>query len=99
MTALGFRGHRVLHANMPASPDLRPLSSFYPSKPAMLYDELNDVLFEWTPDRITADYNADGVIKNITWEQAWERCSTMHDAQRGVIEWDGLLIAGWSPAE
>ena len=54
-------------------------------------------LFEWTPERIEKDYNVDGVARDITWLEAWQRCSTEHDKRRCIIEWDGLLIAGWKP--
>ena len=46
--------------------DLRSMSSFYPGRPALLYDELNDQLFEWTPKRIEKDYNVGGAISDIT---------------------------------
>jgi hypothetical protein len=41
---------------MPVSEDLRPMSEFDPSKPAMVHDRLNDETFEWVPEKHQADY-------------------------------------------
>jgi hypothetical protein len=46
---------------MPMSEDLRPMSEFDPSKPAMVHDRLNDETFEWVPERYMAH-----------WEPVWE---------------------------
>ena len=34
-----------------AQPDLRPMSEFAPSLPAMVRDRLNDETFEWVPEQ------------------------------------------------
>jgi hypothetical protein len=36
---------------MPNPDNLRPMSEFDPSKPALVHDRLNDEMFEWMPDR------------------------------------------------
>ena len=41
---------------MPKPEDLRPMSEFDPSQPALVYDHLNDETFEWLPARHGADY-------------------------------------------
>jgi hypothetical protein len=41
---------------MPKPEDLRPMSEFDPSKPALVHDQLNDDTFEWMPERHCADY-------------------------------------------
>jgi hypothetical protein len=46
---------------MPVSEDLRPMSEFDPSKPAMVHDRLNDEMFEWMPERHMAH-----------WKPVWE---------------------------
>ena len=40
------------------SPDLRPMSEFDPTKPAMVHDELNDETFEWDPERWGEDFHS-----------------------------------------
>ena len=61
--------------------EFRSMRSFNPSQPAMVYDELNNEWFEWKPP----DY-----------AQLYRECSNLHET-RHVIEWDGLLLAGWRP--
>ena len=58
---------------------MRRMRSFSPSEPAIVFDELNDKLFCWKPE----------------WADSYEEHRTVHDRERGVIEWDGLLLAGW----
>ena len=41
---------------MPKPEDLRPMSEFDPSRPALVYDALNDETFEWLPARHGVDY-------------------------------------------
>ena len=41
---------------MPKPQDLRPMSEFDPSRPALVYDHLNDDTFEWLPTRHGVDY-------------------------------------------
>jgi len=36
---------------MPKPEDLRPMSEFDPSRPALVYDQLNDETLEWLPIR------------------------------------------------
>src|SRR5215207_8651214 len=55
------------------------MRSFDPSKAAEVYDELNGEWFEWRPYK---------------YERLYRECSNVHDEQRQVIEWDGLLLAG-----
>jgi hypothetical protein len=58
--------------------ELRSTRSFDPSTPSEVYDELNGLWFEWKPDK---------------YEQLYRECSNLHDEQRHVMEWDGLLVA------
>ena len=58
------------------------MRDFDPSKRATVYDELNDEWFEWKP----ADC-----------AQLYRECANLHDEKRHVIEWDGVLLAGWRP--
>ena len=64
----------------PVTDDLRPMKSFDPTKRVLVYDELNDKIFEWNPK---------------DWAGAYATYAKTHDKKRGVIEWDGLLLAGW----
>jgi len=41
---------------MPKPEDPRPMSAFDPSRPALVYDELNDETFEWLPERHGISY-------------------------------------------
>jgi hypothetical protein len=41
---------------MPKPEDLRPMSEFDPSRPALVYDQLNDETFEWLPARHGVDH-------------------------------------------
>ena len=66
--------------------DLRPMSSFYPDRPVLLYDELNHQVFEWAPDRIARGYDVGGVKRDITWLDTWNRCSRPHDKRHGIVE-------------
>src|SRR5262245_30811039 len=38
------------------SPDLRPMSEFDPTQPAMVHDQLNDQTFEWDPEKYLSNY-------------------------------------------
>ena len=58
------------------------MNAFDPTKRALVYDELNDKIFEWNPR---------------DWAGAYNQYAKTHDKKRGVIEWDGLLLAGWKP--
>jgi hypothetical protein len=62
--------------------DARSMSDFNPSIPCEVYDELNEQRFEWKPRK---------------WAASYRRHSSLHDPKRSVIEWDGLLLAGWRP--
>lgn len=59
---------------------VRPMSGFRPERPALLHDQLNDIVFDWlaTPELV----------------ESWQRYATPHE--RGVIAWDGLLLDGWA---
>jgi hypothetical protein len=68
--------------NLKTAPELRPMASFDPTRPSVVYDELNDELFRWRPDE---------------WEESYARYASRH--AEGVVEWDGLLLAGWYDAD
>ena len=64
----------------PVTDDLRPMKAFDPTRRVLVYDELNDKIFEWNPK---------------DWAGAYNKYARTHDKKRGVIAWDGLLLAGW----
>ena len=59
------------------------MSEFDPGKPATVYDELNDRAFAWQPE----------------WSASYREHAVLHDAERGIMEWEGLLLAGWWSVE
>jgi hypothetical protein len=60
---------------------MNPMSTFDPSKPAMVHDRLNDRTFQWKPKTMQANYE--------------QYASPFGPPD--VIAWDGLLLDGWLP--
>ena len=73
------------------------MSSFYCDQTALLYDERNDEMIEWEPERLVEGHVDLDMARDITWQESWQRYSRIHDKKRHVIEWGGRLIAGWKP--
>jgi len=61
--------------------NMRPMRDFNPSKSAEVYDELNDVWFEWKPE----------------WAKSWREFATPNEPDGSTMLWDGDIIAGWRP--
>jgi hypothetical protein len=59
-------------------PELRPMSEFDPSEPAVLHDATNDKMIAWTGE-LAAEWQK--------WASPFEE---------GVMNWDGVLIDGWT---
>lgn len=58
------------------------MSEFDPTKPALVYDELNREFFPWEPK----------------WAEPFRKDALLDfDPGNGVVEWDGMLLAGWRP--
>lgn len=53
---------------MPRPQNLNPMSTFDPSKPGKLYDQLNDKVFDWNPeqwaiwDTYASPPDSDGIV-------------------------------------
>lgn len=60
-------------------PPWRPMSEFDPAKAALLHDELNDNVFEWSGEADQCDH--------------WHKYASWHTPS--VMSWDGLLIDRW----
>lgn len=58
----------------------RPMAEFDPSKPALVHDELNDQVIERQP---------------ALYRQRFERYAQLFNPDKGLVEWDGLLLDGW----
>jgi len=58
---------------------LKPMSSFDPTQPALLHDQLNEKMVPWssTPEEV----------------KSWRQYANSHS--EGLVEWDGLLLDGW----
>jgi hypothetical protein len=61
--------------------DWRPMSEFDPTKPALVHDQLNDKMFDWQPERYLEHYQQYATLD--------------FDLDKGLVEWDGLLLDGW----
>jgi hypothetical protein len=70
-----------LKVEKPMPKDMRPLRECDLSKPAEVYDELNDRWFEWKPE----------------WAKSWRERSTPNEPDGSTMLWDGEIIVGWRP--
>ena len=70
---------------MPDLPAPRHMSTFDPAQPALVYDSLNETVFEW-PGATPAQ-----------WEQG-ARWADLADGST-ALNWHGLLIEGWQPMD
>lgn len=59
----------------------RPMKDFDPTKPARLYEQLNDALYYW-PGAPAAE---------------WQERASWHDQAEAVVNFDGLLFDAWQP--
>jgi hypothetical protein len=62
-------------------PYWRPMSEFDPTKLALVHDQLNDELIDWKPERYLEHYRQYAALDL--------------DPEKGLVEWDGLLLDGW----
>lgn len=65
---------------------LRPMSEFDPGKPARIYDNLNEVFFDWDPSKEADHYRA--------YAKPYEG-----RGYEGLIAFDGLELLGWLPID
>jgi hypothetical protein len=81
MTFTNARG-----VNLPelrAALKLRPMSEFDPDKPARIYDNLNEMFFEWDPKWADHYRQTAGPYKGKGYEE--------------LTDYDGLELLGWCP--
>jgi hypothetical protein len=62
---------------------LRPMSEFDPDKPARIYDNLNEMFFEWDPKWADHYRQTAGPYKGKSYEE--------------LTDYDGLELLGWRP--
>lgn len=64
--------------------DWLPMSGFDPSRPALVHDRLNDRTIDWQPERYLEHFRRYAHLD--------------FDPEKGLAEWDGLLLDGWRPS-
>ena len=60
---------------------LQPMTEFDPDKPARIYDQLNEELFEWDPK----------------WANHYREFAGPYRGREELFDYDGLELLGWRP--